>query len=495
MRSIFLAGLVAAAAGLASRSAGASPTVATQPAASAGAWMANPPPPPLAKPVPAVPAWSELELPNGLRIVAIERHGRPVVIVRLLLARGALTDPPLAAGATYLAVKLAADFHEKSESGEELLEEKSLRRKVNELGGAASFEVASDDSVAGVSGYAQDVGKYLRMLADAVQVRRHGAQSFSERRDLLLDTVEDMESSDPLAFQRVLTEAAFGPGHPYSRSVIGTIASLTPLGIEEVVAQQDQIFVPRGATLLVVGDVRADAVLADARKAFSAWRGRSTPLPSVPAVSVPVGNQAVGFLKRRPASTLVVCATRPLAERRAADATLDLLAAVLGQGTQSRLSAALRDGSGLTYGAEAEIVKRRYARALLACSRLRADRAGEGIRLFREVLASARTTPPSREELERAKAIRLAELDAAYDDAAGIAEVWEEAIAQGRGHPRLDEERAELQSVTAEAVQALAQQVLRPETIRWILSGDPRAATAAVEANQLGTLRPFSFGR
>jgi zinc protease len=191
----------------------------------------------------------------------------------------------------------------------------------------------------------------------------------------------------------------------------------------------------------------------------------------------------------------VVCATRPRAERRAADATLDLLAAVLGQGTQSRLSAALRDGSGLTYGAEAEIVKRRYARALLACSRLRADRAGEGIRLFREVLASARTTPPSREELERAKAIRLAELDAAYDDAAGIAEVWEEAIAQGRGHPRLDEERAELQSVTAEAVQALAQQVLRPETIRWILSGDPRAATAAVEANQLGTLRPFSFGR
>jgi zinc protease len=457
--------------------------------------MANPPPPPLARPVLAAPVSKELELPNGLRIVAVEHHARPLVIVRLVLARGALTDPPLAAGATYLAVKLAGDFHETSESGEELAGEKSFRRKVGELGGAASFEVETDDSVVGISGYAQDTGKYLRLLAEAVRFRRHGTESFSERRDLLLDTAEDMESSDPLAFQRVLAEAAFGPGHPYSRSVIGTIASLTPLGIEEVVAQQDQVFVPHGATLLVVGDVRADQVLADARKAFSAWRGRAASLPSVPSVSVPVGHQAVGFLKRRPASTLVVCATRPLSERASADAALDVLTAVLGQGTQSRLSIALRDGSGLTYDAEADIVKRRHARALLACSRLRADRAGEGIRLFREVLAGARTTRPSREELERAKAIRLAELESASDDAAGIAERWEEAIAHGRSRPRLDEERAELERVTAEGVQALAQQVLRPETIRWILSGDPRAAAAAVEANQLGRLQPFSFGR
>ncbi len=165
-----------------------------------------------------------------------------------------------------------------------------------------------------------------------------------------------------------------------------------------------------------------------------------------------------------------------------------MLAAWLGEGSASRLSAALRDASGLTYDASAAILKRRHARAFLACSPIAADRAGAGIRLFRETLEAARTGRPAVDELERARALRLARLDAAHDDAAGSADAWVEAIALGRPGPRLGERRAELEKVMADEVQALAAKVLRPDTIRWIVSGDPKVAALAVQESGLGRL-------
>jgi zinc protease len=431
-------------------------------------------------------------LPNGLRVVAVEHHRRPVVVIRLVLPRGALSDPPGNAGATHLAVSLASDLHETTPWGEKIVGEKPFRWQVLEAGGVASFEVGQDFSAIGISGWAGDARTYLDLIADAVTRPRHGSESFRGRRDALLDDLEDLESSDPEALERVLAEAAFGTGHPYARSVVGTAGSLGALGLEDVVAQQERVLVPRGATLLVVGDVRPEQVLTAARAAFARWTAETlAPVPSAPPGVLAAGREGVGFLRRLPASTLVVCASRPLAGVRESQAVHDVLAALLGEGSGSRLAEALRERNGLTYGASAAIVRRRHARAFLACSPVAADRGELGVRIFRETLEAARRAPPIVEELERAKAVLIAELESAHDDAFGSAHLWLEATTTGAGRPRLEEERAEIERVSAEAVQRLARDVLRPEALRWIVSGDPRAAGRAVEANHLGRLQPL----
>src|SRR3989454_9984646 len=123
-----------------------------------------------------------------------------------------------------------------------------------------------------------------------------------------------------------------------------------------------------------------------------------------------------------PASTLLVCATRPLSDIRASDAALDVLANTLGRGPASRLGATLRDRNGLTYWTSARVVRRRHARAFVAFPPLRADQADVGVRLFRDVLEQMREAPPTAQEMQRAKAVPLAELDAAYDDVLGTSQ-------------------------------------------------------------------------
>lgn len=467
------------------------PPAAPQAAAAAPPWAPTAPPPPLPpQPVP-FPVAREVVLPSGLRVAVVELHRRPVVSIGLVLPRGALSDPPDAAGLGQLAVRLAGDVREAGPDGEKLHWEKSLRREVIELGGVPELELLSEATVLEISGYAQDTGRYLELLAGAVLAPRHGAEAFRARRNQMLDALEDLETGDPEVLEQLLTEAAFGPGHPYARSSGGTLATVGVIGLEDVAAHQARLFVPRGATLLVVGDVAPAKVFASARAAFGAWRGDPTPPPALSG-GAPARRAQHGYLRREPATTLVACATRPVPSGAGDDAALEVLAALLGEGAESRLMAALRHERGLTYGAAAQVIRRQRARAFLACSALEAGRADEGLRTFRRVLEDAARVAPGAPELERARALRLAGLESAGEGVEPVAAAWIRALALGQSAPRLAQERSAIERVTAADVQRAATALLDAGGVRWILSGDARVAARAAQANGLGALQPLA---
>lgn len=118
-----------------------------------------------------------------------------------------------------------------------------------------------------------------------------------------------------------------------------------------------------------------------------------------------------------------------------------------------------------------------------------------GVRPFRDALEALRTGAPSDEEVARAKAVRLARLEGAGDDARGLSDLWVTAIVLGNGTPQPEQERAALLRVTADDVQKLARVVLNPGTLRWVVLGERGAATRAVEGNKLGRVRALQPGR
>lgn len=444
---------------------------------------ALPPPAPAAPR--ALPAPVEAMLPSGLRVVVVEHHRRPLLAMALVLPTGTLADPPGASGATRLALQLASDVREGDDRQEE--EPKSFRQQVMETGGQSTFVAFADASVIELAGVAPDAKEYLRLLADAVQRPRRSPAFFIRRRGKLLDALDDLETADPEALRRALKEAAFGAGSPYARPEGGTAKDLEALGLEEVEAQQDRVLVPRGATLVVVGDVEAEGVIAEARKAFRRWT-RAGPPPPTSSETRAAASAGVGYLRRQPASTLEVCAARPLVGVRATHAELEVLAALVGQGAGSLLMRSLREEGGLAYEASADLVRRRWARAFLACAHVAGGHADEGVRRFRAVLAAARAAPPSEQDVARARAQAVATREAATEDAAGILGAWIEALVLGQPAPALEQERARIERVTAADLQRAAHEVFGGGLL-WIFSGDRAAAAGAAQANGLGTLR------
>ena len=440
------------------------------------------------------PPVSERTLANGLRVVVVEQHRRPVVALRLIFPRGSTGDPEGEEGLSYLAVALASDYYEKGPEGEELSEEKSFRRRCGDSGGTCSFEVHSDHSTITIAGYARDTPTYLDLVRQAVLSVRHGHESFMARRDATVDAIEDLDRADSDTFGLFLGQAAFGLGHPYSRPVFGNVTSVTNLPHEDLVTVQRKIFTPRGATLLVVGDVTGAAIFAQAQKALARWEGAAFPSPAVEAPQV-TRKPDVGFIKREPTSTLVVCATRPLSDVKGDDAALELLAAIVGRGINSRLSGALRETHALTYSVNADIIRRRHARAFIACSHLRSETSPLGLQVFSETLETARLAPFTDQEILRARGVQLAELESAYDDLPSTLSTYSEALALGLPLKQLETRRAEMEKVTAADLKRVAAKVLDRNTLRWIVSGEHLPARKAVEKNGFGSMKELYLVR
>jgi zinc protease len=456
------------------------------------AWVRTPPPEalPSVKVVPPIVTRSKLS--NGLRVVVVEEHRRKVAVVSLVLPRGSLYDPPGDEGLTWMAVKLASDYHERGGAYDET--EKSFRTQISRLGGTAEFEVESDFSQIQIAGYSQDVPTYLKLLGAELQRPRHGAHSFRGRRNFTLDAAVDAESSDDGSFQKLLNRTAFGPGHPYSNAPYGTVPGLSHIRLPDVEAQQKLIFAPEGVTLLVIGDVVPAEVAAAAAASLASWKAQELdaqevmPKPLVPRPSLPHDSRQIQYLARPTASTLMTCATRPLPEVAPTNAALRVLVAVLGEGLSSRLAQALRNDHGFTYDASAHVVRRRQASALIACSALDSSRAAEGAKIFREVLASLKSKSPTDEEIAHAKGVVLARLDASMDDVGRSLDTWLTAIAYGDGAPHLEQERAAVQAVPAAEVRALSAKLFNLPSFRWVVSGDKAAAVKAFETSGLGKL-------
>jgi zinc protease len=443
-------------------------------------------PPPLPAVARTAPRASSRVLDNGLKVVVVEHHARPVVSLRLLFASGAAADLDDRAGATYFMLSGLLATRDAKDALGDLKDpsEKSARRLVMELGAWLHFEVADDQASIGIDGFSRDLEPYLQHLYRVVKEARHGEETFSAHVAAVADQLDELEVTDGTALEQFLGQLAFGEGHPYARPVYGTPHSVSHLGVEDLVERQATLLLPAGSTLLVVGDVQPEQALQLASRAFSAWRrdGRASP-GAVPPPAVRA-RAAVTFVPRKPARTTLVCATRPLTDVTAPDAPLALLTRVLG----ARLSAALREERGLTYSASATLLRLRGARALLACRQLDAMETTAALGVFLGTLDELARKAPSEDEVETARAVLISENDASADEVAGILGLWGRAIAL-REPISLPERAAALRAVELRQVQALSQKVVRRELFQVVISGERARVEPAVKALKLGALR------
>lgn len=448
------------------------------------AWTRTPPPP--ARPVapPVEPASREWWLPNGLRVIVVEHHRRPLVSLRLFFDEGAAADPQAEAGTTALAIALLGDTFDHKDV--EVFDEPSADRQVTRAGASYSFDVSADQGWIGIDGYAREAERYLRMLHRMVTVPRCSEAMFRARAESYLNVLEDAKQSPEAAFADFVTRRAFRGRKGYARDVIGTQRSLTDLRFEDVQKRQDELVSPARATLLIAGDVDARALQVRTERLFSSWEN---PYPRrVKATARPVAasrrsqGQQAALVKRTPASTTLICAARPVPARDHTGVAAELAVRIL----DGRLSTVLREQRGLTYEVSAGITRHRDASALIACSTLRTVELVEGLTLFSTTVKGLATTPPTPDELQWAKASVAAELRAWPEELTSIVSAWGRALARGEKSPSVVHRHRQLYAATAEEVHAAAARLLAGGSMEWVLSGDPQQILPAVKGSTLG---------
>ena len=161
---------------------------------------------------------------------------------------------------------------------------------------------------------------------------------------------DDAEQTAAAVFPRLI----YGPGHPYGRPDLGTPRSVQSITREDAVAFYKRIMVPANAVLVVVGDVRPDAIESSLETRFRTWA--PGPVPQQPSLAVTAALPEIRtvYLIDKPAAAQSVLAIGKSAQPGDSPDffALTLMNAVLGGQFVSRINMNLREDKGYSYGAE-----------------------------------------------------------------------------------------------------------------------------------------------
>jgi len=420
--------------------------------------------PPDASPVPPrVPLLLRMTtLPNGLRVVLVERHGLPIISVRIVVARGSAdTGAP---GDTYAIL-------------ERILQGGgTAQRSAAELSAAYAHLGAPHRVACGYDGVfvatvvgAEDLDQAVGLLAEtATGPRLAGRDVADARRSWLHDFTVGANGAGSI-LSRNVDAALHGSLHPYgfARPQAPHTERVQP---GDLAALHAQLFHPAQATLVVVGDATPAAVDAAAARWLGGWAPPSPSLerPPVPA-SIP-GPRLVLVERRGSSQVHAAVAARGPAATGDDLAAVEVLARVFG-GFSSRLRGEVRVESGAAYSFGAGLQRQRGSSTLTVSGALDAGKAVPALRTILDAIAEARTRGVREADFERARTTLLAEWRTRVSTSDGLASLVGEAIAHGASLEAFATYPDRIQAVTREDVGRAAQRYLGEEALHVVVVG------------------------
>ncbi len=393
-------------------------------------------------------------LSNGMKVLLVEVPKAPVATVQVWYKVGSRNEVMGRAGLSHMLEHMMFKGTAKYPKG-------SFSRTIRKNGGIDNAFTSQDFTAYFENLAADRVELALELEADRMQGLILDDSEFQTEREVVKEERRLRTEDDP---QGALVEALFAQAflsHPYHWPVIGWFADLDAMTLEDLQRHYDTFYSPNNATLIVVGDIKADALLPTIKQLFEPIPKGPSPKQAVSAEPEQRGERR--FLLKREARVPFVMMGFRVPNYSSEDSyALDILESILSHGKSSRLYQSLvyDQKNSLAVGAEYSLMQADpslfYFYSLVS--------PGAKVEVVEEALqreiTRLQSEPPSELELQRAKnqveASRIFEQDSNFRHAMLLGQ--SESI--GAGWQRVDQFLDRIRAVTAKDVQRVAKQYL-----------------------------------
>ena len=434
-----------------------------------------PPPPPVDAPVVQAGALTRAELDNGMRVLILEDHRLPRVVLGLTVRRGGAIVPIDQAGLA----PFTAELMERGAGDRDAL---ALAQAVDAMG--ASLTVASDwDSVSvRVSGLSRDLDALLEIFADVVLRPRFDPGEAAKARAETLAGLERAKD-DPATLASWYTARALFPEHRYGTPISGNPESVAGLDAEAARSFHESVFLPNDAIFSVSGDVEAEAMFERAGGLFGSWQPGEVPAAGPPP-PMPTPTARRIWVVDRPD---LVQARITLAHEGIARTDPDRIAAAImnsvlgGSGFSSRLMASVRADAGLTYGVYSGFSLRREPSLFFVGTFTRVPEVRTVVDLLLGEIATMRSNPPTEKELAEAKTLAAGSFSLGLETSDAVVAGLVDLDVYGLPEDSLDTYRTRVRSLTRDDVARMATELLHPERMAIVLVGPAEEIVPQIE--------------
>ncbi|TKS60808.1 MAG: peptidase M16 [Nitrospira sp.] len=393
-------------------------------------------------------------LSNGMKVLLVEVPKAPVATVQVWYKVGSRNEVMGRAGLSHMLEHMMFKGTANHPKG-------SFSRIVRKNGGIDNAFTSQDFTAYFENLAADRVELALELEADRMQGLLLDDSEFQTEREVVKEERRLRTEDDP---QGALVEALFAQAflsHPYHWPVIGWFADLDAMSLDDLQRHYDTFYSPNNATLIVVGDIKADALLPTIKHLFEPIPKGPSPKQVLSAEPEQRGERR--FLLKREAQVPFVMMGFRVPNYSSEDSyALDILESILSHGKSSRLYQSLvyDQKNSLAVGAEYSLMQTDpslfYFYSLVS--------PGAKVEAVEEALhheiTRLQNEPPSELELQRAKnqveASRVFEQDSNFRHAMLLGQ--SESI--GAGWRRVDQFLERIRAVTGKDIQRVAKQYL-----------------------------------
>ncbi len=403
-------------------------------------------------------------LPEGPRVITARLPGSRSVALAAYVLAGSRLEVPGEAGVAHFMEHLTF----KGTAG--YPSSRLVSEAIEGVGGSANAATDRESTVYWARVPRREAARAMGVLGELICRPRLADADIEQERTVIVEEIRSY-LDDPSEYSQILIQQAmFGDG-ALGREICGDEDGIRGLATTAIRGFWQTMYRPANTVIAVAGDIEHVEVLDLARAAFGSGSGRSPRFDSAP--SLPAGPRVL--TGRRATSQAQLAIAVPALRRDHPDAwTLAVLNGVLGDGMSSRLFLGVREEKGLAYDVSSGVAEYADVGSLEVSAGVdpaQLPAAIEGI--LAELTRLVDEQVPD-EELAKAKAYLAGGMELRMDDTRHLAS-WiggQEAL-----HDRvltLDEALDALESVRAEDVRRLAEELFVDDALRMAVVAPAR---------------------
>lgn len=411
----------------------------------------------------------QFQLASGATVLLWRRPALPLVSMTALFNTGRPLDRPEQAGRTALLGSMLTE-------GTQRLTNVEFAQAIQALGGSIHASGDHESLAASLSVLARNAEPAAALLAEALLTPRLAEEDWSRVKALHIESLHQQDQEPAIVAGRVALRTLLAEGNPFALPGVGTPETVESLSLADIRAAHAAIVRPEHATILIAGDITAEAARAILDRAFAQWPAGSHAAEASAATALSARSRSSMdlYIVDRPGAVQTVITYAAPAPPAADDrrVPLRLLNTILGGSFTSRLNQNLREKHGFTYGARSRFTLGRHLGWFTASAAVQAEVTGAALREFAAEFDRLRAGDVSPDEVAKARETVRNDIVAAYGSLNGTLTLAASRLVTGLPLTTIAADLAAGATVTADTLNTLAKPAIPLEHGVLVLVGD-----------------------
>lgn len=405
-------------------------------------------------------------LPNGLKVIYVERHNLPIVIVNLTIKASSLDEDDKKAGTAYLTSTMLREGTKKRTSSE-------ISDEIEFLGASLSSSVNSDYTSLSLSILKKDIEKGFELFSDVLLHPTFPEDELKRKKELLRGSLKQKEQDPSFVASKEFIKEVYGD-HPYGRLLTGTPETIENIQRQDIINFYNSYYTPDNAFLVVAGDITKEELDGLIKKYLYEWQTKRKGVAQKKALEVNK-TKKIKVIDKDVSQANIIFGHIGVSRDNPDYYAITVMNYILGGGgLTSRLMKTIREEMGLTYSIYSSFTANMESGHFEIEVQTKNENASTVIKEIINHIEKIKKEPVSEQELEDAKSFLIGSFPRRLETTKRVTEFLSAVEFYNLGDDYMEKYPKYIQNVTLEDVLRVAKKYLNTDNFVLVVVGNKK---------------------